>query len=353
MDKERLISLCDENNAYYEDINIGAFVSLVIIGKNGIYVATDIKDEKKLKSEFDSICKKLKVSDRQLFYFAFSEEESGVFYDNIKGFIPFDDIHEAFENCYLNHTLPQNEISRIDPEFASDYCYEMDFNDTEGYTIPVITDRALEKIVEIVEGCTSEPEVKGRYRIYPDGSMETKRTVNTRKVGPVMAENFHEMWFPCFDEEGDKTLIYTALGGFFGLHKYRQGKILQGILYTLTFGVCGVFYFFDVFNVLIGNYKDGLIIKDNTSRFKAQIYSRPVKNKIKGAILCAIALVIAFCGTKFLYFPLVSTLGDKLTQKIASEENVGKFINSNAGEKVLDTIGFDLTDEEIEKMIGD
>jgi hypothetical protein len=51
--------------------------------------------------------------------------------------------------------------------------------------------------------------------------------------------------------------------GFFGAHRFYTGHVKLGLLYLFTLGVFGFGYFFDLFTILFGKYKDsrGLLLQ--------------------------------------------------------------------------------------------
>lgn len=49
-----------------------------------------------------------------------------------------------------------------------------------------------------------------------------------------------------------KLLIITIFGGWFGLHKFIEGKWKMGILYFLTVGIFGFGWIYDIIKILIG-----------------------------------------------------------------------------------------------------
>ena len=48
----------------------------------------------------------------------------------------------------------------------------------------------------------------------------------------------------------NSRILITILGGWFGLHRYLDRKIVSGLIYTFTFGVFGIGWLIDVYHAL-------------------------------------------------------------------------------------------------------
>ena len=46
----------------------------------------------------------------------------------------------------------------------------------------------------------------------------------------------------------NSRILITILGGWFGLHRYLDRKIVSGLIYTFTFGVFGIGWLIDVYH---------------------------------------------------------------------------------------------------------
>ena len=58
------------------------------------------------------------------------------------------------------------------------------------------------------------------------------------------------------DKSKKTAALLCLFGGFFGLHQFYVGKILTGILYLCTFGLCGFGWAIDLIRILVGGFKD-------------------------------------------------------------------------------------------------
>lgn len=52
------------------------------------------------------------------------------------------------------------------------------------------------------------------------------------------------------------ALLLCVFGGFFGLHNFYVGKYGRGFLYLLTVGLFMFGWFFDIFKITLGRFKD-------------------------------------------------------------------------------------------------
>lgn len=178
-----------------------------------------------------------------------------------------------------------------------------------------ITTQALATAIARMEMLKiEEPEENnGKYRLTDDG-WQVRRTISTWMDGT------REAYFPCMEEDPDELFILTLVGGLVGAHKYKTGQIGQGLLYTLTFGMCGIAYVMDLITMLTGNYRiqkneylpnrcgRALII-----RRKHVWYLREVSDRQKKLLLMPVAILIATLAVIFVYRPLLGLIGGGLS----------------------------------------
>lgn len=65
-----------------------------------------------------------------------------------------------------------------------------------------------------------------------------------------------------FNPEWIITLVLVALLGYFGIHRFYNGKIGTGILMIITFGGLGIWVLIDIIMIVLGKFttKQGKLI---------------------------------------------------------------------------------------------
>lgn len=328
---------------HYKDLMIdGQILSSLSVGTNGIYVCVEPTDEPcDVKGMYELIKKKLHLRDGQLFLFFVSDDtDDGIFYDYISGAVKLENVCEAYSNCYYNHLIPQADLFHLAFHAPADYCKEIMYEtdtvaydpDADQYVAPVVSIRQMEMIKDLLDQASLAPVCDGRYRIYPDGSMEIKK-MTTETIGgivPTFVEK-EAVYFPCMDMDGDQFFLLTLLGGWFGLHKYKTGNYLHGLMYTLTFGCCGVFYVLDLLAILAGTYNYTTVIRDKSGGVaeyqKKRFYSRPLKFKKGALLLTLVGTVAAYFLTKYVYTGILTTVIDSLSVFLSNAD----FVKSAVG----------------------
>lgn len=60
------------------------------------------------------------------------------------------------------------------------------------------------------------------------------------------------------DKSKKVALVLCLFFGWCGAHRYYVGKIGTGLIYTFTFGLCGVGCVIDFFKILLGSFRDNV-----------------------------------------------------------------------------------------------
>ena len=318
MDRELLkeISAVSE---FYEDITIDKYeIPLLFTGMNGVYVCIPAGNSDSFDTElYTSIRNKLGLRDTQIFLFRVASDDAGCFYDYINGFTAMENIYEAYQNCYVNHLIPQTDLYHITFDTPASYCEPVNYEperesyeeDADTYVLPIISEKLIVSVEQKLVDIQNAPVQSGNYRTYLDGHMEVKRTVTQSVAGISTFVESGTAYFPCMDMDGDKFFMLTFLGGLFGVHKFKTGNYLKGLFYLLTCGCAGVFYVLDLVSILLGGYNYSMIVTDKsrgTVEFqKKRFYSKPLQNKKKAALLILAAIAVAFVVVTVFYIPVL------------------------------------------------
>ena len=117
-----------------------------------------------------------------------------------------------------------------------------------------------------------------------------------------------ELWFQCSEKNPDRQYLQMVLGGWFGLHKFMEGSWLQGLGYLLTCGCFGVFYLYDLFSMVCGNYcvkKVSYVDKDGeVERRMQKIYYGPLMHRKRVVFLFLLEVAILVLAVWFVYQPI-------------------------------------------------
>lgn len=172
-----------------------------------------------------------------------------------------------------------------------------------------------------------------KYRRTEDGTLLVRKPASGWHMGMTEEESSKEMWYQCSEKPADRQFVWTVLGGWFGLHKFQEGKPLQGIFYLLTCGCYGVFYLCDLFAMLCGDYSFKKVMYtdegEGVERKMHRVYYGPMENKRMAAGLFIFSLALLPVLVHFIYQPVGQSLlawlaaagSDRVTQ-----ESVGQFI---------------------------
>ena len=157
-----------------------------------------------------------------------------------------------------------------------------------------------------------------KTRIDENGTMYVKKTMSTGLSGLEEMAFEREAWYKCLDISGDGFYRLTLFGGWFGLHKYMTGHFIQGLIYTLTFGVCGVSYIFDLLYEIMGCYADDTYTYEKVSgmdvkRSKVRQYARPVTVSAFTYISFVVAAIMTYLAIKYGYIRVMADLFNGLS----------------------------------------
>lgn len=339
MDIEKLSNLCLDITTEWQEVQLSyknrnfkekiIMIPLVYTGSNGIYVFLEEKYKNDVNYIYQELERIFNIRGDGLYLFFYEKKEADEDYECCRGwaydvlnknFIELADIYEAFDIFYYNHYIPQAELPFYTFKSFEDYFEiheismekdeETEDEESNRYVRPMLSSSkvkyAEEKLVEIL----SSGIKKGNYTYYNDGRITVKKIAKGLDSWKKPWESYTEQKtydFPCSDEEGEKTFLRTLMGGWFGLHKFKDKKFLQGLLYLISCGGCCMFYFIDVIAVMTGNYfttSNHYFRGDygKVQRVQSKVYNRPIKNK-KLFLLFPIMIILTLCLLKYVYVP--------------------------------------------------
>lgn len=145
---------------------------------------------------------------------------------------------------------------------------------------------------------------KENYRRTEDGTLLVRKPAQGWQMG-LSGDTERDLWYECSEKSADKRFLLMVAGGWFGLHKFMEGKVLQGFFYLLTCGCFGVFYISDLIAMLGGGYCfKRVVYEDEGKRLERKmhkIYYGPLENKKRAAGLFLLSFVLLVISVQFIY----------------------------------------------------
>lgn len=169
------------------------------------------------------------------------------------------------------------------------------------------------------------------YRYTEDGVLLVRKLESEKLGGFDTMFGCKERWYQCSEKDPDSQYFRVVLGGWFGLHKFMEGSLLQGMFYLMTCGCFGVFYLCDLIMFCCGNYfyrkvtyvDEGM----GMERRMQKIYYAPLKHRKGAILLLLLAVLILILAVCFVYQPigkgliecLATALSSQVTEETASQ----------------------------------
>lgn len=342
MDIDRISDIALDITTEWRDVQVlylgerkekDVIVPLILSGSNGIYVFIDSKLIEDAKEIYLTLKNIFHLRDSELYLFFGGDDEtiengetlcSGYAYDPEKAeVLEFRDLYKVYEIFYYNHLIPQADLGLYDFRKFRDYfevkeierAEEVEEAEEHKYVKPFVSSERLESVELKLAEMLSSGIKKGKYTYYPSGRVTVKKLVGGNTLFSSLSTKVYD--YPCLDETGDYTYLTTAFGGWFGLHKFKQGDVKQGILYLLTCGGFCVFHLLDILSLLLKDYK---VVKrhyfrndaDKIEKSEERIYARPIENK-KLLLTIPLAILLSFGMLKTVYFSVYDCIFDKTT----------------------------------------
>ena len=168
---------------------------------------------------------------------------------------------------------------------------------------------------------------KEDYRYTEDGVLLVRKQEQGQAGAFGLLPEYRELWFQCSEKNPDQQYLQMVLGGWFGLHKFLEGSLLQGLGYLLTCGCFGVFYLSDLLSMVCGNYcvkKVSYVDKDGEVERRIQkIYYGQLQYKKRAAFLFLLAVAMLVLAAWFVYQPIGNRLIGWLAAAVSGQVTDG------------------------------
>ncbi len=334
-----------EEYALYEyknkPVNKDIKISQVFICKNGIFVFLSSKTDDKtvIKDSIYDMRTKYMMPANATFVFVRTEAKDYFFDDDNSNIFTISNMADRFECLLTNTVRPQVDINYIrfnskfemlfEPELPDEYKndngepLEMDIEEAELFVQNKLTNYTMDLISKKLESAVEENDSSSRVKYDADGNKYIKRSV--KKMFNMYAVN--DEWYPVASDDPKQFFIMSVLGGWFGIHKFKSKDYTQGLFYLLTCGGFGIFYVFDILQMVTGSYYviQKSIESDESSiseqYVKRRIYLDKLDNKIFAIGGLLISVVIAYIAYKFLFCNVLNHLGLSVTNMISDSVN--------------------------------
>lgn len=161
------------------------------------------------------------------------------------------------------------------------------------------------------------------YRYTEDGVLLVRK-LESEKLGRFDTMfGCKEMWYQCSENDSDSQFLKVVLGGWFGLHKFMEGSLLQGLFYLLTCGCFGVFYLCDLISLFCGNYFYRKVTYvdegQGIERRMQKIYYAPPEHGRRAFLLLLLAMVILVVAVCLVYQPIGKGLLEWLATVVSGQ----------------------------------
>lgn len=345
IDREIIVNVAIKSDVY-ENISIDnkLFIPLMLSGSNGIYFFIYLSEGENIYNTTTLIKTRYGLYHCEIYVYVINEAGYYLIDKDGKTLIELDDIYTAFENMYENTQLPYMYYRMLNlDQFeqlikSTDELEELvEDNEVEdtgdiSYVKPIIPKMIIEKIAII-----NEKEQQQAVYIDKNTKQDEDGTVYVKRYEKAKYSGFlkEKKWYRCSDADPNKVFILTLLTGWLGFHRFREGKIWLGIFYLLTCGGFGVFYIFDLIEMITGSrsYEEISyeIYNNKVERNKELVYYKNISNKKIAWITIPIAVIVVFLLINTLYqefYYIFIQILSKLIPSDLSEGAVEEKINT-------------------------
>lgn len=129
-----------------------------------------------------------------------------------------------------------------------------DFSDTLTKVPDAMQKSRIDLINDTIAG------YKNSNAAFKTNASDKYKTVNDQLFIKKFDQIGREKWYPVNDElDPDEHFRTCLFFGVFGIHRFKEGRVLKGLFYLLTLGLFGTLWIADVISMLCDNYrlKDG------------------------------------------------------------------------------------------------
>jgi len=292
-------------------------IPFMFLVDDGLYVFIENKDD--AVEVFNKLTMKTTLRWGIYVFGVADDDNNGFFYDEKnKTFVEFDDFYENLLTFRINHRIPESLRYQYKFEKTEDYfedVYTPDEEDEDRYVRPVIAEKTMDTVINKILELEDGPRISGNYYYYPDGAVRVKK-----EYGKMLKSR--DGLFECDEEDPNRFFWIMLLGGWFGLHKYKEGKYIQGILYSLTMGLFGFCYALDILALLTGTYFRTEVSYEREhrtiTRNKTKIYYAQVQKRYYHYILPVVTTVAVYLLCSYVFFPAIVSLLASLTETITN-----------------------------------
>lgn len=302
-----------------------SYIDFVFTGTNGIYVFG------RSVEALERFTEEAHIPMNQAYLFLNDTKTNTTYlYDLIEQKqIPLTNEYENFETFYDNHRIPQVDLPHYNFPDLESYLYEQtpdEFKEAVTYTgnavyvKPIIAVSELNEIEKQIEKLIQGDSSK--IRINEDGIWEVKKTLSRHLMLMDTFIPIKEKWYPCIEKDPDQMYLVTFLGGMLGAHRWINKQFGSALLYTLTCGLGGVGYVYDLFTMLMGNYhvQDNEYVKDSQKVIhldKHVNFLKPIGKKMRALLLLLISIPLAYATVRFVYLPVYRVVAMAISSVIA------------------------------------
>ena len=361
------IKTMSDEAAVYGDMYLSKdiFIRTMVINTNGVFLFVPVNDFTDCKKISDEIRRYFSITKENSFLFFASKDESFLI-DKDDTLINLEDLYVSYDNLYGNLLIPyilrerygiessnlQNLISvHEEPEeeaeapkktefvfqgirFISEDADDEDEDMAPGFVKPIIDTETCRRLCGICDRLEGNERPEDDRCTDEDGTEYVLRYSSKKIAGIDFGISGKKEWFKVSEEDPDKTLLMTVLGGCFGVHKFTEGQIGEGILYLLTGGCIGLMPAIDIIMMMSGTYtynevsyyEDGKALKRDSEK----VYMRRYTNILYGVLAIVITLMIGFILTNTLYLGVLKTLSSIIAGygSTMSQDDAGALINN-------------------------